>query len=533
MKKIDINQLIRSDIAQIAPYVPGTSAQNLAKKYGQNIKQLIKLNANENPYGVSPFVKKALKDLFYNYYPTPDYPILRLALSKYTNTKEENIIVGSGSDELIYLLLRAVLLEKDKVIICPPTFGIYEIATKLSRGIIVNVPTNKNFTINLPAILKSCSDEKVKVVFFCNPNNPTGNLIPKEEIIEILKTGKLVIVDEAYYEFSKMTLSPLLPLYENLIILRTLSKWAGLAGLRIGYGIMSPKIVNELMKIKSPFNINIAAEGAALATFKDISFAKQSIQKIISERERVYKRLKCIQNLQVYKSYGNYIFVQTQKEDYKSLRKAFEKNKIALRYYPAINNGIRITIGKPKQNNKVLAVLFRFCHSRAGGNPIYKKKYAFIDRDGTLIFEPPDTHQVDSIEKLNILEGAIKGLKMLKKRGFELIMVTNQDGLGTSSFPKNNFQAAQNKMLKFFKNEGIIFNKIFICPHLRSAGCNCRKPRIGLVSNLFNSNVVDKKKSFVCGDRISDKQFAQNLGIKFISMKTNANFYDALQEALL
>ncbi len=518
---------------KIEPYVPGTSARDLAKRYGQNIKQLIKLNANENPYGVSPLVKKAIKSLFYNYYPGSDYKILRRAISKYTNTKEENIFVSSGSDELIYLLLRTILLEGEKVIICPPTFGIYEIATKLNRGITINIPTNKNYTINLSCILKSCSDEKVKVVFLCNPNNPTGNLIPKEEIIKILKTGKLVIVDEAYYEFSKMTLSPLLPLYENLIILRTLSKWAGLAGLRIGYGIMSPKLVEQLMGIKSPFNVNIAAEAAALATFKDLSFAKQSIQKIIAERDRVYKRLKLIQKIKVYKSYGNYIFIQTQKEDYKLLRETFEKNKIALRYFPKLNNGIRITIGKPQQNNKVLAVLFRFCHSHEGGNPTYKKKYAFIDRDGTLIFEPTNSYQIDSIEKLKILDGVIKGLKELKTKGFELIMVTNQDGLGTSSFPKDTFQPAQNKMLRLFKNEGIIFNKIFICTHLQSEKCNCRKPKLGLVKNFLKNNEIDKNNSFVCGDRNSDKQFAQNIEIKFVSMKTNANFYEALREVVL
>jgi histidinol-phosphate aminotransferase len=509
---------------KIKPYAPGISAQELSKKYGQDIKQLIKLNANENPYGVSPLVKKAIKSLFYNYYPSSDYKILRRAISKYINTKKENIFVSSGSDELIYLLLRSILLEGDKVIICPPTFGIYEIATKLNRVITINIPTNKNFTLSLANILKCCSDEKVKVVFLCNPNNPTGNLIAQEKIIEILKTGKLVIVDEAYYEFSKMTLSPLLSLYENLIILRTLSKWAGLAGLRIGYGIMSTKLVKQLMGIKSPFNVNIAAEAAALATFKDLSFARQSIRKIIAERKRVYKRLKRIQKIKVYKSYGNYIFIQTQKEDYESLRQTFEKNKIALRYYPELNNGIRITIGKPQQNNKVLAVLDKLKN---------KKKYAFIDRDGTLIFEPTDTRQIDSIKKLKILEGVIKGLKELKTKGFELIMVTNQDGLGTSTFQKDNFQPAQNKMLLLFKNEGIIFNKILICPHLKSTQCDCRKPKLGLVKNLLNNNKIDKNNSFACGDRLSDKQFAQNIEIKFVSMKTNTNFYDALQEVIL
>jgi histidinol-phosphatase len=319
-------------------------------------------------------------------------------------------------------------------------------------------------------------------------------------------------------------MSPLLPLYENLIILRTLSKWAGLAGLRIGYGIMATKLVKQLMDIKSPFNVNIAAEAAALATFEDLSFAKQSIRKIIAERKCVYKRLELIQKIKVYKSYGNYIFIQTQKEDYESLRQIFEKNKIALRYYPELNNGIRITIGKPQQNNKVLAILEELKN---------KKKYAFIDRDGTLIFEPENTRQVDSIQKLKILDGVIKGLKQLKERGFELIMVSNQDGLGASSFPRDTFQPAQNKMLRLFKKEGVIFNKILICPHLQSMQCDCRKPKLGLVKNFLNSNEIDKDNSFTCGDRLSDKQFAQNLGIKFVSMKTNANFYEALQEVIL
>lgn len=541
MKKIDINQLIQPNIIKIDPYIPGVSAQELSKRYGKNIKQLIKLNANENPYGVSPIVKNALKDLFCNYYPNSDYETLRQVISKYADTKKENIIVSSGSDELIYLLLRAILQEGDKVIICPPTFGIYEIAAQLSGGIVVNIPTDKNFAINLPDILKKCSYEKVRIVFLCNPNNPTGNITSQEKIVQILKTGKLVIIDEAYCEFSKMTLSPLLSVFENLIILRSLSKWAGLAGLRIGYGLMSSKFVNQLMKIKSPFNVNTAGETAALATFKDLSFAKKSIQKIISERERVYKRLKLIQNIKVYESYGNYIFIQTEKENYEFLRQTFEKNKIALRYYPELNNGIRITIGKPQQNNKVLAVFSLLSNSRIGGRPyeiditlvgnlVQKSKYAFLDRDGTLIFEPQDTYQIDGIEKLKILDGVIKGLKELIKLNYELVMITNQDGFGTSSFPKDKFQEPQKKMIKIFEDNDIKFKKIFICPHLPSVNCDCRKPKIGLIKKLIDANEINRDASFVCGDRSSDKEFAKNLGVRFLPMQTNGNFYNALKQ---
>jgi histidinol-phosphatase len=221
----------------------------------------------------------------------------------------------------------------------------------------------------------------------------------------------------------------------------------------------------------------------------------------------------------VYPSQGNYIFIQTKKEMYEIIKNAFEENKIALRYYPALNNGIRITIGKPAQNRKVLAVLDAV---------INKKKYAFIDRDGTLIFEPQDTYQIDNIEKLQILDGAISGLKELMRQKYELIMITNQDGLGTASFPEENFKEPQNKMLALFKKEGITFKHIFICPHVPLENCICRKPKLGLVTELLARNNVDKKNSFVCGDRSTDKQLAENLGVIFVPVETNGNFYEAL-----
>lgn len=157
-----------------------------------------------------------------------------------------------------------------------------------------------------------------------------------------------------------------------------------------------------------------------------------------------------------------------------------------------------------------------------------KNKYAFLDRDGTLIFEPQDTFKVDSIEKLKILEGVITGLKELIKRKYKLIMITNQDGLGTSLFSQADFEAPQNKMLSIFEENGIKFKRIFICPHLPSDGCGCRKPKIGLVKKFLKDNQIDKNNSFVCGDRSTDKLFAKNIGVKFIPMQTNGDYFKAL-----
>lgn len=161
------------------------------------------------------------------------------------------------------------------------------------------------------------------------------------------------------------------------------------------------------------------------------------------------------------------------------------------------------------------------------------QKYAFLDRDGTLIFEPQDTFQIDSIEKLKILDGVIDGLKKLQEKGFKLIMVTNQNGVGTASFPTENFEKPQAKLLKIFQENGVEFERIFVCPHLPEENCDCRKPKTGLLDKFFAENEVDLKESFVCGDRETDKELAEKLGIKYVPMKSNGTFNPFPSEPML
>ena len=151
-------------------------------------------------------------------------------------------------------------------------------------------------------------------------------------------------------------------------------------------------------------------------------------------------------------------------------------------------------------------------------------KIAFLDRDGTLIFEPPDTKQIDSIEKLKILPGVIDGLKKLQADGFQLVMVSNQDGLGSATFPKKCFTAAQNEFLKRLKKEGIEFYKICICPDRKEDNCNCRKPKTGLVDSFLKKENINREQSFVLGDRATDMEFAQNIGVAGFKMQTNGAF---------
>lgn len=158
------------------------------------------------------------------------------------------------------------------------------------------------------------------------------------------------------------------------------------------------------------------------------------------------------------------------------------------------------------------------------------QKYAFIDRDGTLIHEPQDTFQIDSLEKLKILDGVIEGLKEFLAKGYKLIMVSNQNGVGTPSFPKENFELPHNKMLEIFKENGIVFEKVFVCPHFLEDNCACRKPKTGLVDEFLRISAVDKDHSFMGGDRKTDEEFARNIGVRFIPMKTNGDFDEVVKQ---
>lgn len=361
MKQVNLKTLLRKDITEMNAYIPGESAVDLSGRYEVSLDKLIKLNANENPYEVAPLVRRAISKLSLNYYPSSSYTTLRKALAKYNNIDEKQIIVGSGSDELIDLLLRLVLEIGEKVINCPPTFGMYEVLVNLNRGSVISIPRNKDYSINIKAVQKQIG-KNVKIIFICNPNSPTGNITSNADIKTLLQTNKLLVVDEAYYEFAKITQIKLCKKYPNLIILRTFSKWAGLAGLRIGYAVMDAFLISQLMKIKLPYTVNVAGESAAIATLQDSTFSDGLVKKIIDERQRIYRKLSAIQGIKVYPSYGNFLFVQVKRDGYKKLKGLFEKNKIAIRYYDSslTPNALRMTIGKPMQNNKVVSILRSF-----------------------------------------------------------------------------------------------------------------------------------------------------------------------------
>jgi len=360
---IGIEKLIRSDLSRLKAYQSIIPPDMLSKRAGIPVEMVIKLDGNENPYGCSPRVGRALAGYpFYHIYPDPEQNELRKAVATYVGVDAAHIVVGAGSDELIDLILRLFIEPGDRVINCVPTFGMYPFCTEVCGGKVIDVPRDKSFALDIAGI-KKVMDEKTKVIFIASPNNPTGNITTQHDILGLVELGKVVVIDEAYYEFSGVTVAPLVPQYENLIVLRSFSKWAGLAGLRIGYGVFSTLIAEQLLKIKQPYNINLAAHVALQESLADIEYLQDTVNKIISERERLFTRLGEIAFLEPLPSQSNFILCTVNKGDARVIHERLYKRGIFLRYFdnPLLRNSIRISVGKPEHTDALIEALKEMC----------------------------------------------------------------------------------------------------------------------------------------------------------------------------
>ncbi len=354
-----IERLIRKDLIAFGGYSAATSPETLDGKIDVATRDIVKLDANENPYGCSPRVQKALaKYNRFHIYPDDGQERLRKAIAGYAGVDVNRIVAGNGSNQLIDLLLRLLISKGDEVINLTPTFGIYSFSTRLCDGKLVELPRENDFSIDVSKI-KSAITPRTKIIFIANPNNPTANLTPEADIKALLDTGVPVVVDEAYYEFSRKTVVPLVKKYDNLVVLRTFSKWAGLAGLRVGYGLFPPQIADFILRIKIPYNVNVAALVAVEESLKDVDYLMASVDKIIAERERLFTELKKIKWLKPYPSEANFILCDVLKGNAKKLFQQLQSKGILVRYFDQarVKNCIRISVGKPEHTNALIKAL--------------------------------------------------------------------------------------------------------------------------------------------------------------------------------
>ena len=352
---------IRRDIAAMSAYTPTASLDVFAERLGLHIADLIKLDANENPYGPSPRVIQALARLpNMQVYPDPASSRLREKLTDYVGVSAEQILCGAGADELIELILQLFIEPGDWIVNTPPTFAMYSFNAPLYHARVHDVYRGPDFSLDLAGIEAAVRQRNAKLVFLCSPNNPSGNLISVDEIKRLLRLPTTLVVDEAYIEFAEArSLADQVADYPNLIVLRTMSKWAGLAGLRVGYGIFPPALMPQLWKIKQPYNVNVAADIAAQASLDDVAFLRRNVKSLVEQRGRMTEALDELPFMSPYPSQANFVLNRVSGMAAAELRDKLASEGIILRHYnkPRLHDHIRISAGKPEQVERLLEAL--------------------------------------------------------------------------------------------------------------------------------------------------------------------------------
>lgn len=350
-----IEDLVREDIKKIAPYVPGKPIEELQRAYGLEIEKIVKLASNENPLGPSPKAVEAIKRCAdkVSRYPEGSGYYLKKKIADILNQPEENIILGSGSSEIISMGMELFVSPGDEVIFPVPSFLIYKILAYKIGAVPVEIRLKEDFTYNLDIFLEKITP-KTKVIILCNPNNPTGTIIYKKQIEEFMKRVPddiVIISDEAYREYVDTddfgTAYPYLQ-KKNVIITRTFSKIYGLAGLRIGFGIARKEIIEFMERIRPPFNTTIPAQEAGIAALDDQEYVKKSFDNNIKGRAYLYSAFDSL-GISYIPTYANFILCRIPNGP--EVVKKLEKKGIIVRGMFGIGpEYIRITIGTEREN---------------------------------------------------------------------------------------------------------------------------------------------------------------------------------------
>ncbi|NOZ50052.1 MAG: histidinol-phosphate transaminase [Chloroflexi bacterium] len=356
----------RPDISQMETYVAVKPFEVMSEELGRDPADIIKLDANENPYGPSPRVQEALSAYpWLHIYPDPQQEQLRVALADYVGVSMENIFPGHGADEIIDLLCRVFLQPGDSIITCPPTFGMYSFDAKLSGARVIEVWRDEDFGLDVEGIERAVAvaETPPKILFLTSPNNPDGGLVSHATLRRLLQLPLLVVVDEAYIEFAEGegSVAGWVPETPNLAVLRTFSKWAGLAGLRLGYGIFPLALMAHLWKCKQPYNVNVAAAVAGLASLDDLPLLQARVSTLKVERDRMYTALQQIPALHPLPGQGNFILCRVEGRPAAELQRQLAAQGILVRHYDkaGLRNYLRISAGRPQDSERLLAALSR------------------------------------------------------------------------------------------------------------------------------------------------------------------------------
>lgn len=375
----DARASLRPELRDLPPYAPVEPPEAAARRAGIAPEALVKLDGNEHPLGPAPGARRALAAAYaVHRYPDPDQQRLRAALSAYLGVPAETIVCGAGADELIDLVVRAYVAPGDRVVVAPPTFGMYAFDAALGGAEVVEVPRHPPaWEVDGAALRRAAA--QAKTVFIPSPNNPTGGLLPESVVDDLLDSGALVVIDEAYIEFARDAAGGPAPSLAAraaggapLVVLRTFSKWAGLAGLRVGYAVMPEAVAGVLMRLKQPYSVSAAAEVAALASLAERGLLDERAAEIVAERGRLAAAVAAGGWLEPVPSQGNFLLCRLAGPlggmGGAALRDALARQGVFVRYFDteALRDHVRISVGTAADTDRVRTALAAVARQREG-----------------------------------------------------------------------------------------------------------------------------------------------------------------------
>lgn len=347
-----MNKWVRKDLLHFRPYHAPVKAYE------------IKVDANENPFCYQEEFLEHMRNWMEDKdhitrYPDTDAQELRLAIAKVYDVKSTNVICGVGSDQIIDSIMKVFLEPHDKVLVPNPSFSMYGQSALLNHGQVIEFELDEEFNYCIDELIVRIEEEQPKILFLCTPNNPTGNILKREEILKILNHVDFpVVVDEAYAEFTEDSVIDLISAYPNLIVLRTFSKAFGLAGLRTGYAVACEEMIDTLYIAKPPYNLSAYSQEASLFVLSKYDEYMEQTLLLQKLRDEFYEALKSIQGItKVYPSHGNFILIRLGDQ---ALLERLSQNQILIRDYPPsgrLAGCIRLSVGTKDENNRILGIL--------------------------------------------------------------------------------------------------------------------------------------------------------------------------------
>lgn len=322
---------------------------------------VVKMDANENPFPWPEGMRQALfaEAITFNRYPDSTAKELKEAIANYTGVKSDEILVGNGSDEVIQLVLSTFGGEGKSVVLHPPTFGMYEAAARISATGVIKVSLREGLYLDTEGVLAAARSPEVNIIILCSPNNPTGTLFERVELLRLVsETGKIIIMDEAYAEFSGESIIDEINNYPNLLVMRTFSKAFALAGLRLGYLLGQALTIDLINRVRQPFNVNLMTQRAGIIALNYLEQYRAQVETIKAETTKLYEALSDIPDFKVYPTQANFILFQPEDPDFWA-KELFNRGFLVRHMgdLPVLGKCLRLSAGLPEENQAFIQAL--------------------------------------------------------------------------------------------------------------------------------------------------------------------------------